>query len=94
LQPGCSEKGVVVTGGANYLRENVFTKEGVSAGLAVRGGDIRAPIKLWQGCGKNPDLAAKTDIIDNSLLKQISNLHACNALRLHPAYRLIRHFCI
>jgi hypothetical protein len=25
-------------------------------------------LELWQGCGKNPDFTAKTDIIDKSLL--------------------------
>lgn len=52
----------------------------------------RRPKKLWQGCGKNPDLAARTDIIDNLLFNGICNLSVCNASRLHPAYRLIRHF--
>jgi hypothetical protein len=47
--------------------------------------------KLWQDCGKNPDFAAKTDIIDKSRLSRISNLRVFNALRLHPAYKLIRH---
>ena len=47
-------------------------------------------MKLWQGCGKNPDFTAKTDAIDNSQLSRISNLRVCNAPRLHPAYRLIR----
>jgi hypothetical protein len=46
---------------------------------------------LWQGCGKNPDLAAKTDIIDNSRLSRINNLRVFNAPRLHPAYRLTRY---
>ena len=56
---------------------------------------MKFPIeKLWQGCGKNSDFAAKTDIIDNFLLNEISNLRVCNALRLHPAYKLIRHFSI
>ena len=49
------------------------------------------PTRLWQRCGKNPDFAAKTDVIDKFLLNGISNLCVCSASRLHPAYRLIRH---
>jgi len=36
-------------------------------------------IKLWQGCGKNPDFAAEADIINNFLFSGISNLRVCNA---------------
>jgi transcriptional regulator with XRE-family HTH domain len=46
---------------------------------------------LWQGCGKNPDFTAKTDITDKFHFNRISNLRVCNGPRLHPAYRLIRH---
>ena len=38
-------------------------------------------LKLWQGCGKNPDFAVKADIIDNFLPSGISNLRVCNAGR-------------
>jgi hypothetical protein len=32
----------------------------------IVGTAMKYPIKkLWQGCGKNPDFAAKTDTIDN-----------------------------
>lgn len=57
---------------------------------AVGWGNVRALEKLWQGCGKNPDVTAKTDITDILWLSKISNLRVCNAPRLHPAYRLIR----
>jgi hypothetical protein len=57
-----------------------------SFGLAVRRND-----KLWQGCGRNPDFTAKTDITDNFPLNRISKLRVCNTPGLHPAYRLIRH---
>jgi len=54
-------------------------------------GRNRCFIKLWQGCGKNPDLANKTDTIDKFLLSRMSNLRVFNAPQLHPAYKLARH---
>lgn len=48
--------------------------------------------KLWQGCGEKPDLADKTDITDVFRSNEFNNFCVCSAARLHPAYRLIRHF--
>ena len=50
--------------------------------------------KLWQGCGKNPDFTAKTDITDKFDFNRISKLRVYNGSRLHPAYRLIRHILL
>jgi hypothetical protein len=48
-------------------------------------------LKLWQGCGKNPDFVAKTDIIDKFPLSEINNLRVINTGRVYPAYRPARH---
>jgi hypothetical protein len=47
--------------------------------------------KLWQGCGTNPDLAVKIDMIDESRFSVINKLRVINRRLVYPAYRLIRH---
>ena len=62
----------------------------ITAHVAVGCGDASALEKLWQGCGKNPDFTAKTDITDILPVEQNQQL-ACfqyttvaSGLQAHP----------
>jgi len=51
---------------------------------------MNAKEKLWQGCGKNPDITTRTDTIDEFALSYINKLRTLSTGQDYPAYRLIR----